>query len=251
MFANKTLNQLSLRLTVAMCLGITHCGPAMDNPEDDFQGESVGQIANALTTTSYDGHYAAVYASSYYTDAARNTRFPDYTALGGDCTNFANQALLAGFAKTFLKDDVYSARTRFQDRENPYNAWYYSSPTDLAQPQWKGAEGLYTYLKIQAEHPSYNGIKVQQIAKDTTKSAAAAVLKLGDLVSLREYDPALAKYVSYHSMIVSTQSSDPNYHQVSYRSGICRTPCPPATKYVKDVNATTWSVFRITGFTSK
>lgn len=63
----------------------------------------------------------------------RNPAFYNYDAIGGDCTNFASQVLLAGGA-----DMNYT----------PTFGWYYIDPNEKA-PAWTGVEYLYRFLTAQ------------------------------------------------------------------------------------------------------
>lgn len=60
----------------------------------------------------------------------RNPLFYDFSDIGGDCTNFASQCLLAGGAVM---------------NYTPVSGWYYSSINDRA-PAWTGVEELYRFL---------------------------------------------------------------------------------------------------------
>lgn len=71
----------------------------------------------------------------------RNPLYPDYTGIGGDCTNFVSQALLAG-----------SCRENF----TPDFGWYYVSLDDRA-PAWTSVEYLYDFLTGSAGFDAENG----------------------------------------------------------------------------------------------
>lgn len=60
----------------------------------------------------------------------RNPDFYDYSHLGGDCTNFASQVLLAGGAKMNYQPNL---------------GWYYIDPNRKA-PSWTGVDFLYNFL---------------------------------------------------------------------------------------------------------
>lgn len=60
----------------------------------------------------------------------RNPRYLDFSNLGGDCTNFISQCLLAGgFKMNYTKD----------------TGWYYNSAYDRA-PAWTGVTPLYNFM---------------------------------------------------------------------------------------------------------
>ncbi len=60
----------------------------------------------------------------------RNPKFYDYAALGGDCTNFASQALYAGSGVM---------------NYHPTSGWYYLDP-NRKSPSWTGVPFLYDFL---------------------------------------------------------------------------------------------------------
>jgi len=77
---------------------------------------------------AYNREQAVEYAHQWA--FRRNPRFLDFSKLGGDCTNFISQCLLAGGAEM-----NYSKNT----------GWYYNSANDRA-PAWTGASFLYNFL---------------------------------------------------------------------------------------------------------
>ena len=60
----------------------------------------------------------------------RNPAFYDFSAIGGDCTNFASQCIYAGAG--FIK-------------YTPTLGWFYRSENDRT-PSWTGVEFLYNFL---------------------------------------------------------------------------------------------------------
>lgn len=76
----------------------------------------------------YDREAAVKYAHRWALD--RNPAYYDYDEIGGDCTNYASQVLLAGgCAMDFT----------------PNTGWYYKSG-NLKSPSWTGVEYLYNFL---------------------------------------------------------------------------------------------------------
>lgn len=59
-----------------------------------------------------------------------NPQFYDYTPIGGDCTNFVSQVILAGGAVM---------------NYNPVHGWYYIDP-NRKSPSWTGVNFLYDFL---------------------------------------------------------------------------------------------------------
>ena len=81
-----------------------------------------------LAVKEYDRTRALLYARRWA--FARNPLFNDYSELGGDCTNFASQCLLAG---------------SLEMNETPTFGWYYKSDSDRA-PAWTGVAPFYRFL---------------------------------------------------------------------------------------------------------
>ncbi|MFP3155834.1 amidase domain-containing protein [Lachnospiraceae bacterium ZAX-1] len=87
---------------------------------------------------------------------ARNPMYMNFTGIGGDCTNFISQCILAGgapmnYEKTF--------------------GWYYNSSKDRA-PAWTGARYLYNFLT-----------KSKEIGP-SAKEIALEELEIGDIVQI-------------------------------------------------------------------
>lgn len=76
----------------------------------------------------YDREAAVAYAHRWAFD--RNPDFYNYDGIGGDCTNFASQVLLAGGAPM---------------NYTPTFGWYYIDANNKA-PAWTGVEYLYRFL---------------------------------------------------------------------------------------------------------
>ena len=76
----------------------------------------------------YDRGKAVAYAHTWA--FGRNPRYFDFSAMGGDCTNFTSQSLYAGAG-------VMNPKPTF--------GWYYYSANNRA-PAWTGVEYLYNFL---------------------------------------------------------------------------------------------------------
>ena len=76
----------------------------------------------------YDRAAAVRYAVRWA--LARNPVWPDFTGLGGDCTNFVSQCLHAGAPHM---------------NDAPDTGWYYRSMADRA-PSWSGVRFLHRFL---------------------------------------------------------------------------------------------------------
>lgn len=81
-----------------------------------------------MTLAEYDRDAAVAYARKWA--LSRNPAYYDYEKLGGDCTNFASQCVLAG-------GGVMNHKLNF--------GWYYFSASSHS-PSWTGVEYLYDFL---------------------------------------------------------------------------------------------------------
>lgn len=93
-------------------------------PEGEHRKETIMLIIEKPYRRERAVEYAQRWALS------RNPLFPDFTGIGGDCTNFVSQCILAGGC---IMDFT------------PIYGWYYRSPSDRA-PAWAGVEYLYDFL---------------------------------------------------------------------------------------------------------
>lgn len=87
----------------------------------------------------YDREKAVAYAKQWA--YARNPKYFNFNALGGDCTNFASQCLFAGAMQMNFIPDI---------------GWYYKSASDRAAA-WTGVEYFYNFLINNAQKPIGNG----------------------------------------------------------------------------------------------
>ena len=102
----------------------------------------------------YDREKAVGYAEKWA--FLRNPQYYNFDAIGGDCTNFVSQCLLAGGAKM-----NYSRQ----------KGWYYQSANDKS-PSWTGVEFLYEFLK--------NNSSVGPYAREVSKQE----IQVGDIIQL-------------------------------------------------------------------
>lgn len=109
----------------------------------------------ALSTKVYNRRLAVNYANrwAYF----RNPNFLDFSELGGDCTNFASQCLLAGGAVM---------------NYTPVYGWYYIDSNDRAAA-WTGVKYLYNFLT------KNEGVGPYATEADITQ------MRTGDLIQLR------------------------------------------------------------------
>ena len=120
-----------------------------------------------LLTEAYDRERAFLYAEKWA--FAQNPLFTDYAGIGGNCTNFVSQCLLAGCCVMNF---------------TPVFGWFYISDRDRS-PSWTGVRYLYDFL-IGNNGPGPFGTEVAEDALET-----------GDVIQLgREGDGF------YHSLLV-------------------------------------------------
>ena len=92
-----------------------------------------------LITKPYLRERAVEYAKRWA--LRRNPLFFDFSGIGGNCTNFASQALLAGSCVMNYTPDF---------------GWYYVSPDDRA-PAWSSVDYFYDFLTEVPEFAERNG----------------------------------------------------------------------------------------------
>ena len=113
---------------------------------------------------------------------SRNPLFPDFAGIGGDCTNFVSQAVLAG---TCVMNDTLDF------------GWYYFSPENRA-PAWTGVQFFYDFITGAPDFAAENGGEGPYGAEiDTT------ALQVGDVVQL-----ANDAGVYYHTLMVTGFDGD-------------------------------------------
>ena len=133
-----------------------------------------------LIKLPYDRERAVEYALRWA--LSRNPLFPDFTGIGGDCTNFVSQAILAGSCVM---------------NETPDFGWYYFSPVNRA-PAWSSVVYLYDFLTGVPAFAEQNG-GVGPFGSEVDTSGVMP----GDVVQL-----ANAQGVFYHTLIVTGMDGD-------------------------------------------
>ena len=96
-----------------------------------------------MAIKNYDRSVAISYAKKWA--LARNSKYYNFDAVGGDCTSFVSQCLFAGSKKM-----NYSSK----------NGWYYNNGYDKS-PSWSGVEFLYKFLTTNKSYGP-RGIDVPQ-----------------------------------------------------------------------------------------
>ena len=104
--------------------------PTVVEPSEPETGKPVG-----FTAVAYDREKAVAYARGWA--LSRNPCFGNFSDRGGDCTNFASQA-------------VYAA-TRTMDYTDTFG-WYYVDDGDRA-PAWTGVAAFYDFLTGSGDFP--------------------------------------------------------------------------------------------------
>ena len=111
----------------------------------------------------YDRGRAIEYARRWA--LSRNPLFEDFTGIGGDCTNFVSQCLLAGLCV---------------ENFTPVYGWYYRSPTDRA-PAFSGVEYFYDFMTGAPEFRAENGGEGPfAIPVDLRRGVVGDVVQLSD-----------------------------------------------------------------------
>jgi hypothetical protein len=108
---------------------------------------------------------------------SRNPLFEDFGDLGGNCTNFVSQCILAG-----------SCVMNF----TPTYGWYYRSAEDRA-PAWTGVDALYRFLIGDPTFEEQNG-GIGPYAVEVEEAAAEP----GDVIQLAREDGTY-----YHSLLLT------------------------------------------------
>ena len=113
---------------------------------------------------------------------SRNPLFPDFAGIGGDCTNFVSQAILAG---SCVMNDTLDF------------GWYYFSPENRA-PAWSGVAYLYQFLTGAPEFAAENGGE-----GPFGREVDATMVEIGDVVQLSN-----DRGEFYHTLMVTGFEGD-------------------------------------------
>ena len=128
----------------------------------------------------YDRMRAVEYARRYA--FSRNPLFYNFTGIGGDCTNFVSQALLAGSCVM---------------NYTPEFGWYYRGSSDRA-PAWTGVEFFWEYM---TRVPRF--VQAGGNTGPFGREASAAELQVGDVIQLANSEGDF-----YHTLLVTGFSGD-------------------------------------------
>ena len=133
-----------------------------------------------LITKPYNRERAVEYARRWALD--RNPLFIDFTGIGGNCTNFISQAVLAGSCTMNYTLDF---------------GWYYISADDRA-PAWSGVDFFYDFMTGAPDFASQNG-GVGPFAREVAREE----VEIGDVI---QYANANGDW--YHTVIISGFDGD-------------------------------------------
>ncbi len=124
---------------------------------------------------SYDRARAVEYARRYA--FSRNPLFYNFTGIGGDCTNFVSQALLAGSCVMNYTPDF---------------GWYYRSSADRA-PSWTSVEYFWDYM---TEAPAF--VEAGGNTGPFGREVGAEGIEVGDVIQLADSTGDF-----YHTLLVT------------------------------------------------
>lgn len=143
-----------------------------------------------LAVKPYNRERAVEYALKWALD--RNPLFIDFTEIGGNCTNFVSQALLAGSCTMNYTPDF---------------GWYYVNESDRA-PAWSGVEFLYDFLTGASAFAEKNG-GVGPFAVEVPRER----VEIGDVAQYANrsgdwYHTVMVTGFDGEEILVSAQSND-------------------------------------------
>ena len=128
-----------------------------------------------LVTKEYRRDRAVTYARKWA--LSRNPLFIDFTGIGGNCTNFVSQCVLAGSCVMNYTPDF---------------GWYYISADERA-PSWSGVDFFYSFM---TQDPKY--VAVNNGIGPFGRAVARENAQIGDIVQLQNEGGDW-----YHSLIIS------------------------------------------------
>ncbi len=131
-----------------------------------------------LVTKPYRRDRAVEYARRWA--LSRNPLFADFSGIGGNCTNFASQCVLAGSCVMNYTRDF---------------GWYFISLEERA-PAWSGVDFFYEFMTAVPRFAERNG-GVGPFAREVPEEQA----ELGDVIQLQN---AAGEW--YHSLVITGQN---------------------------------------------
>lgn len=187
---------LQISILASMSLLTLSCSKTLDTEIVPLESNNHSSARVAALQSSYDASWAVKYVYKNL-NVPYNSKTDAYEAgknpyidgekignAGGNCTNFAGQAILAGLIK---KDDILSV----WNNRNTYNIdktvspnsslrWFYESSSSRGVA-WTSANSLYQYAD--KNKSTYKGIHFQKITFDTpTSFMDYKSVKVGDII---------------------------------------------------------------------
>ena len=191
---------------------------------------SILSFSISAGTTTYNSTFAKDYAleqvlvTGYDSPDKWNYWFKDWTNYGGNCTNFANQAIRAGLARATYPGTIYSLNSAY----NGDNGWYYTH--NVQSSSWTGAQEFYDYVSSHI-----GGVDGMNFTFQTSDSPYTALnfskVAIGDVIFVDWYNDGDID----HTMIVTGRATN-GYSStyVSYQSSAETTP--KRNKSLMDLN---------------
>ena len=133
-----------------------------------------------LIEKTYNRMRAVEYARTWA--LSRNPLFIDFTGIGGNCTNFVSQCVLAGSCVMNYTPDF---------------GWYYVSADDRA-PAWSSVEYFFDFITQKPEFLSQNGG-----VGPYGRAVERALAEVGDVI---QYANSMGDW--YHTVIISKITPD-------------------------------------------
>lgn len=143
-----------------------------------------------LATKEYNRERAVLYARRWA--RARNPLFYNFTGIGGDCTNFVSQSVLAGSCVMNFTPDF---------------GWYYISVDDRA-PAFTGVEAFWSFFTGAPEFVAANG-GIGPFGREVSREE----IEVGDVLQLGDragdfYHTLLVTELRGDEILVSAHSND-------------------------------------------
>ncbi len=160
-------------LMIALTFGISNAYSANHNTCGNYNNNKC----------FYNPNVAKKYALNQVYENDQNKYFNDYTNNGGNCTNFVNQAILAGLIGSTSPKKLYDTRSSYYADYYGYSPyrWYFAGKNNSSS-SWRGATALETYA-IKNKNPSYKGLHFKFITRDSkTKPLNFKKIKVGDII---------------------------------------------------------------------
>jgi Putative amidase domain len=147
---------------------------------------TLSTAAGADAYRTYDASIAKQYATlnyntAYGTGSGQNP-FTNYiNAVGGNCTNFASQTIMAALSGQTVPATVFGVRTNYDiDKTAPFLKWYFISDADRG-PAFTGAHELWYYATNNTSQ--YKGLHFQYVTNSTpTDPLNVAAVQVGDII---------------------------------------------------------------------